>query len=183
MAHLNPIASIVATLQRDNIIPDVLPDTFEPSVLLSIVFPNGKEVSVGEELCLEDTLEEPNVSFVPLNIPLEQACSDEDVGGGKVGYTLAMLDPDAPSRAEPLYKNFRHWLVSLHLTCADTRILMHLQITGLKSPETTSNSVTGPTALKSQPPTTPYRPPGPRPGSGLHRYSPLSILCLFQGFD
>ncbi|KAK7689650.1 hypothetical protein QCA50_007443 [Cerrena zonata] len=65
-----------------------------------------------------------------------------------------MVDPDAPSRAEPLYKSFRHWL-----------------ITGLKSPKDSATL-----AFKTQLATTPYRPPGPRPGSGLHRYT----FLLFQ---
>lgn len=47
-----------------------------------------------------------------------------------------------------------------------------MQITGLKSPATTDGPIgtANLTALKTQASTTPYRPPGPPPGSGLHRY-------------
>ena len=71
MAHLDPLLSIVDTLKRDNIVPDVLPDSFSPSILLSIMSPSGKEISLGEEVALEDTLEEPDVTLIPLNIPQE----------------------------------------------------------------------------------------------------------------
>ncbi len=50
-----------------------------------------------------------------------------------------------------------------------------MQITGLKSPAITSNSAEALNALKTHPSTTPYRPPGPRPNSGVHRYSESSI--------
>ncbi|KAJ3481916.1 hypothetical protein NLI96_g7330 [Meripilus lineatus] len=109
---------------------------------------------------LEETLDEPSISFTPLNIPSEQA-GDNSTPGEEVSYTLAMLDPDAPTRKDPIYRTFRHWLV-----------------TGLKSPEhkNTTNTAPDMIALKSKPDTTPYRPPGPRPNSGLHRY----IFLLFQ---
>ena len=181
MAHLDPLLSIVDTLKRDNIIPDVLPDSFSPSILLSIMSPSGKEIGLGEEVALEDTLEEPDVILIPLNIPQEQTYSD----GGEFGYTLVMVDPDAPSRADPIYRGFRHWVVSTnihqHIRISkarkyDTQIIE--QITGLKLPENSSNSSTDRlVALKTKVSTTPYRPPGPRSGSGIHRYSELESCC------
>ncbi|KAL4255367.1 PEBP-like superfamily protein [Pleurotus pulmonarius] len=60
---------------------------------------------------------------------------------------------------EPKYKEFRHWV-----------------ITGLKYPAGTSDQTGTLSAVKTKPSTTPYRPPGPPPGSGLHRY----VFLLFE---
>ena len=103
----DPLSGVVTALKREHIVPDVLPESFIPSLLFSIVYPNGKEVLLGNEFTVEETQDEPNISFTAMNMPTEQA----DSADGEVGYTLAMLDPDAPSRAEPLYKSFRHWVV------------------------------------------------------------------------
>ncbi|KAJ8487375.1 hypothetical protein ONZ51_g4213 [Trametes cubensis] len=148
----DPLSSILSALKREQIIPDVLPEsTFTPSVLFSVVFPNGAEVNLGNYIDVNETQDEPEIRFAALNGPWDDA--------GEASYTLAMLDPDAPSRADPIYRTFRHWV-----------------ITGLKSPALTANSAEALNALKTHPSTTPYRPPGPRPNSGLHRY----IFLLFQ---
>ncbi|KAI8973075.1 PEBP-like protein [Trametes punicea] len=149
----DPLSSIVSALKREQIIPDVLPErtAFTPSVLFSVVYPNGSEANLGNYLNVEETQDEPEIRFAALNGQWDNSA--------EASYTLAMLDPDAPSRAEPIYRTFRHWLV-----------------TGLKSPALTSNSTEALNALKTHPATTPYRPPGPRPNSGLHRY----IFLLFQ---
>lgn len=55
-------------------------------------------------------------------------------------------------------------------------MLIHSQITGLKTPPVTSNAADALNALKTHPSATPYRPPGPRPNSGIHRYS----QCVFR---
>ncbi|CAL1710498.1 unnamed protein product [Somion occarium] len=151
---MDPLTSVIEALKHDKIIPDVVPETFNPSLLFSIGYPSGKEVLLGNEFTVDETQDEPSINFTPLNMPTEQADSQEEVS-----YTLAMVDPDAPSRAEPLYKSFRHWL-----------------ITGLKSPRDSASTTSDLNALESKPATTPYRPPGPRPGSGLHRY----VFLLFQ---
>ncbi|KAF8654632.1 hypothetical protein AX16_003513 [Volvariella volvacea WC 439] len=155
MTSADPLHSVVAALQREQIIPDVVPEDFSPSTLFSVIYPTGKEVVLSPvELMREDTLDEPEINFTPLVVPSEaQDTSDE------VTYTLVMTDPDAPSRAEPKYRQFRHWV-----------------ITGLKSPARGTSEVANLTAIKTKPSTTPYRPPGPPPGSGVHRY----VFLLFE---
>ncbi|CDO70206.1 hypothetical protein BN946_scf184942.g6 [Trametes cinnabarina] len=152
----DPLSAIHTALRREQIIPDVLPEStsFTPSVLFTVVYPNGAEVNLGNHLTVEDTQDEPDIRFAALNGPWDQPA--------EASYTLAMLDPDAPSRAEPIYRTFRHWV-----------------ITGLKAPAPSSNSAEALNALKTHPATTPYRPPGPRPNSGLHRYITPAFL-LFQ---
>jgi len=159
MTSLDPLSALVSALKREQIIPHVIPALFNPSLLFSIVYPSGKEVMLGNEFIVEETLDEPSINFTPMNMPPEQADNPGDVGVNEISYTLAMVDPDAPSRAEPVYRSFRHWLV-----------------TGLKSPRDTASKTSDLVALNSRAATTPYRPPGPRPNSGLHRY----VFLLFQ---
>ncbi|EDL35930.1 phosphatidylethanolamine-binding protein 4 isoform a precursor [Mus musculus] len=61
-------------------------------------------------------------------------------------YLLVMVDPDAPSRSNPVMKYWRHWLVS-NITGADMK----------------SGSIRG-NVLSD------YSPPTPPPETGLHRY-------------
>ena len=56
---------------------------------------------LGTELLRDDTQSEPDVEITPMG-------GDD----GSPTYTLAMLDPDAPSRSDPKYGPFRHWVVS-----------------------------------------------------------------------
>ncbi|EIN05432.1 PEBP-like protein [Punctularia strigosozonata HHB-11173 SS5] len=153
MANLDPLSNVASSLSRESLIPDVVPSSFSPSLLFSVVWPTGQEALLGNELPLADVQDEPSVQLMPMNLPSEQADNSGEgkESDGETTYTLAMLDPDAPSRAEPLYKSFRHWV-----------------ITGLKL---TSSSDGNADAMHSRPATTPYRPPGPRPGSGVHRYT------------
>ena len=102
----DPLSSILSALKREQIIPDVLPEsTFTPSVLFSVVFPNGAEVNLGNYIDVNETQDEPEIRFAALNGPWDDA--------GEASYTLAMLDPDAPSRADPIYRTFRHWVVCI----------------------------------------------------------------------
>lgn len=58
---------------------------------------------LGNELTKADTQSQPNVQITPMGV--------ED---GSPTYTLAMLDPDAPSKENPKFGPFRHWVVSLY---------------------------------------------------------------------
>ncbi|KAI0084595.1 PEBP-like protein [Irpex rosettiformis] len=151
----DPASGVTEALKREKLIPNVIPETFIPSMLFSIIYPGGNEVILGNELSTNDTAEEPDISFAPLSMPVEQADSE----GDEVAYTLVMFDPDVPTRADPQYKTFRHWV-----------------ITGLQSPADSSAATANSAALKIHPSVTPYRPPGPRPASGVHRYT----FLLFQ---
>ena len=105
----SPLSAIVAALEKEKIIPDVLPaePVFAPSVLFSIVYANGAEVNLGNEMTVEETQDEPEIRLAALNGPWDDAPATE------ASYTLAMLDPDAPYRTDAIYRSFRHWVVSL----------------------------------------------------------------------
>lgn len=61
-----------------------------------ITYPSGVEVNLGNELTPTQVKDLPTVSF---------AADPEKY------YTLVMTDPDAPSRIEPTYREFKHWVV------------------------------------------------------------------------
>ncbi|KZV87017.1 PEBP-like protein [Exidia glandulosa HHB12029] len=127
-------SSVISSLQREQLIPDILPATLTAAdftVPLSISFPTGAEAKLGNELKVPATQDRPTVAFAA-----------ED---GKT-YTLAMLDPDAPTRDGPIYRSFRHWVLP-----------------GLSATKQAKDVV--------EQDVSPWRPPGPRPASGVHRYT------------
>eukprot|EP00123_Amoebidium_parasiticum_P013082 comp21757_c0_seq1/m.30833 comp21757_c0_seq1/g.30833 ORF comp21757_c0_seq1/g.30833 comp21757_c0_seq1/m.30833 type:complete len:217 (-) comp21757_c0_seq1:380-1030(-) len=81
--------------KEHGLIPDVFPEAFA-APLLSVTF--GTHVlKAGEELTPEQVWDQPTIS-----IPLAEPDSL---------YTIVMTDPDAPSRAEPKFREFLHWVV------------------------------------------------------------------------
>ncbi|KAG6890530.1 hypothetical protein C0995_007732 [Termitomyces sp. Mi166 len=141
---------LVSVLQREDVIPDVVPPDFLPTIFFTVVWPNGKEATLGNFLTREDTLEEPQIHVSP----------SSSLEASTASYTLVMTDPDAPSRADPKYRQFRHWVV-----------------TGLKIPPIAESSL----IVKTQPSTTPYRPPGPPPGTFLLFEEPESGFVVPPG--
>ena len=101
----DPLTAIISALEKEQIIPDVVPASyaFTPSVLFSIVYPNGAEVNLGNEMTEEETQDEPEIRLAALNGPWDDA--------PEASYTLVMLDPDAPYRTDAMYRSFRHWVV------------------------------------------------------------------------
>ncbi|KAG6809658.1 hypothetical protein H0H93_015632, partial [Arthromyces matolae] len=135
-------SQLVAVLQKEDVIPEVVPEDlhFAPLISFKIAWSNGKQANLGNFLTRDDTLEEPEIYFTSPSSSSHTA-----------SYTLVMTDPDAPSRKEPKYRQFRHWV-----------------ITGLKVP--TQGAESSEPLIKTKASTTPYRPPGPPPGSEVHRY-------------
>jgi hypothetical protein len=111
----SPLDSTAVALKRQNIIPDVVPSDFTPTLFFSIVYPTGCEVATGNTLVREDVIDEPDIVITPMNLPFANADStgEGDDLTKEVSYTLVMTDPDAPSRADPRYRQFRHWTVRI----------------------------------------------------------------------
>ena len=97
-------AEILPALKRDEIIPDIIPLSldFKPSIALEVTFPNGTQVLLGNTIARDLTEEAPTVKFVR-----------PEADGKDTVYAVAMTDPDVPSRAEPVYRQARHWLVCI----------------------------------------------------------------------
>lgn len=112
-------------MEEAGIIPDVI-DT-PPKNTITIVYLGDKSVNLGNELTPADVKEAPSVNWE---------------ADSSAYYTLAMVDPDAPSRAQPKFREVNHWLV------------VNIQGNDLNS----GDVITG------------YLGSGPPKGTGLHRY-------------
>lgn len=80
--------------EAEKIKPDVLDDV--PAAKLSVVYPSRALVGLGNELKPTQVKDEPTISF--------KAEADQL-------YTLIFIDPDAPSRKEPTYRNIIHQMI------------------------------------------------------------------------
>jgi len=83
-------------LSESQLIPDVIPSVSRGVEVMEISYGNNK-VSDGTELTPAQSHEKPKVSW-----PHKETTF----------YTLFMTDPDAPSRAEPSFREFMHWVVT-----------------------------------------------------------------------
>lgn len=92
----------------------VIPENFTPSILFTITWPDSLsgEVTVllGSEMKKETTQTVPNVQITPI-APVDLDTTTSGPSQGPT-YTLASLDPDAPSREDHKYGPYRHWIVS-----------------------------------------------------------------------
>ncbi|CAG9104009.1 unnamed protein product [Plutella xylostella] len=125
MASFNP-----AVFATHEVVPDVIAKAPEASV--SVEYPSGAVVSHGNVLTPTQVKDVPTVAW--------DAAPD-------AFYTLAMTDPDAPSRKEPKFREWHHWLVG------------NIPGAAVAAGDTLSAYVGS----------------GPPPGTGLHRYVFLSL--------
>jgi hypothetical protein len=98
MDNDNPLEFISKSLHESQIIPNVIPEHFFPSLPISILYKHP--ITIGAHLNREDTLDEPDIAFTSTDTTTTT-------------YTLVMTDPDAPSRDDPKFGQFRHWVVRL----------------------------------------------------------------------
>uniref|UniRef100_A0A0A9XHF3 OV-16 antigen n=2 Tax=Lygus hesperus TaxID=30085 RepID=A0A0A9XHF3_LYGHE len=114
-------------MEANSIVPDVI--SKEPEGILKIIYNDGEsEVNFGNELTPTQVKDEPTT--LEWNV-------EEDAY-----YLLCMTDPDAPSRDEPSWREWHHWLVG------------NIPGTDVSLGETLSAYVGS----------------APPPGTGLHRY-------------
>jgi hypothetical protein len=106
------VDTLTLLLTEHKVIPDIILDpSFSPSVLISIQWPNGTKANLGNTLTINDTLDEPKLLFTPLSVPDNAGLIVSDSEIAEITYTLVLIDPDAPSNADPKYRQFRHWVV------------------------------------------------------------------------
>ncbi|GAB6024935.1 hypothetical protein CHUAL_010037 [Chamberlinius hualienensis] len=111
-------------MEAAGIIPDVIATV--PPKTITVKYPSGVQAK-GEELTPTQVKDQPTVQY--------------EADPGK-WYTFVMTDPDAPSRADPKFGEWLHWLV------------VNIPGNDLSKGEVIDD----------------YIGSGPPPGSGLHRY-------------
>jgi len=105
------IINLTTALKDEQVIPDIIPPSikFTPSILFSIIWPaNGTEVTLGNKIAKDMTLDEPEINIL---LSTHTQTGSDDIRSGDVSYTLVMTDPDAPSRNDPKFGEWRHWIV------------------------------------------------------------------------
>lgn len=113
-------------LIQEEIVPDVIDDIPE-SPNVTVEYPSGVSVTYGNELTPTQVKDVPTVDW---------PAKDDEL------YMVAMVDPDAPSRKEPRFRHWLHWLV------------VNIPGKDMSKGETIAEYVGS----------------GPPEGSGLHRY-------------
>ncbi|XP_004922749.1 protein D2 [Bombyx mori] len=88
------MSTVARSFEASQVVPDVIPKA--PAALLQVKYPSGVEVEEGNELTPTQVKDEPSVKW--------------DAEPGQY-YTLAMVDPDVPSRKLPINRELQHWLV------------------------------------------------------------------------
>ncbi|EDV48022.1 uncharacterized protein Dere_GG13347 [Drosophila erecta] len=117
--------SVEEVFRSHQVVPDVIPEP--PNQLLKVTYSNNLVAKDGVELTPTQVKDQPVVEW--------------DAQPGAF-YTLIMTDPDAPSRAEPKFREFKHWILA---------------------------NIAG-NDLASGEPIAEYIGSGPPQGTGLHRY-------------
>ncbi|KAF7382915.1 hypothetical protein HZH66_013317 [Vespula vulgaris] len=119
------LSSMAGELQKHGVVPDVIDKV--PSAVLDVVYPNNLVVEIGKVLTPTQVKNQPTVKWT---------------GDANTFYTLCMTDPDAPSRKDPKFREWHHWLVA------------NIPGSDISKGETLSEYVGS----------------GPPEGTGLHRY-------------
>lgn len=82
-------------LKKEQVVPDVIDNS--PTKGIKVSYNSGVKVEQGNELTPTQVKDQPNFEYEAENDQL---------------YTLAMVDPDAPSRSEPKFRSVLHFLVA-----------------------------------------------------------------------
>ncbi|EGG16287.1 phosphatidylethanolamine-binding protein PEBP [Cavenderia fasciculata] len=125
------LANIFNSLKNGGVIPTLLSNTFNPIKELTVSY-GSKIVQIGQVLTPTDVVKQPTVTY--------NASAGEH-------FTLILADPDAPSRLDPKYSPWLHWIIT----------------------DIPENKVTEGQVMAE------YIGSGPPPNTGLHRY--VFILC------
>ncbi|KAI7281556.1 hypothetical protein KC345_g4055 [Hortaea werneckii] len=146
--------NLISALKKAEIIPTVL-DSFHPKLALDICWKHAT-ADVGNTLDPDKLQEQPKTTLTALNHDEGTIEADFLSKWDQVQLTIALTDPDAPSRENPEWAQVCHWITTSppkhenpdgeHF---DTEIVM-------KPPHW--NDIM------------PYKPPGPPPKTGKHRY-------------
>ncbi|XP_050497216.1 protein D3-like isoform X2 [Diabrotica virgifera virgifera] len=81
-------------MEKEQVVPDVIDQV--PEHVVEVQYPGGEKVDFGNELTPTQVKPQPTITW--------PADSDSY-------YTVLMVDPDAPSRKEPKYREILHWSV------------------------------------------------------------------------
>jgi len=179
---------VLNALKKNEVIPDVL-DPFVPLFEVRAVFNNEEimpsqaprggplsgvaefssiRVELGTSVPVSAAQSQPLISIVPLN-------GTDSVDATTV-YTLAMTDPDAPSRKNPTFSEMCHWLTTgIKINTIERETLIYAEDLPLEMRTMLPKPYLAPDDLLS------YKPPGPPPKTGFHRYVFVLMRSALKG--
>ena len=128
---------VLEQLTKEEINKDVTKVEFKPWGILSVNYKKNLTVELGNVLGVPETQDYPEITF---ELNTEQSIKDDDL------FTLVMTDPDAPTRSDPIYGEYCHYVET------------DIKLTGKK------------TILKDGNVVMKHIGPAPPAGTGLHRY-------------
>jgi phosphatidylethanolamine-binding protein (PEBP) family uncharacterized protein len=106
---------------------NIIPDGFMPTLALNLTFPasaseaTGSHIASGTLLRKAELAQAPEVFIDCLDSrPGDRTAKEKEIeegekkreGEGEERYTLMLLDPDAPTPADPKFGYWRHWIVT-----------------------------------------------------------------------
>ncbi|XP_014554876.1 hypothetical protein COCVIDRAFT_17422 [Bipolaris victoriae FI3] len=95
--------SFVDALKSANLLPSsVIPDSFTPTIDLSVKFPSGLAPERGSLARVSQIAEQPVISI----------SSTPNSSSSASTYAFMMIDPDAPTPDDPKFAYWRHWVIT-----------------------------------------------------------------------
>lgn len=148
-----PDARLILTpsdrFKKAEIIPTVI-DSFKPLLTVNVTWPDAS-AEYGNTINPDKTQKQPQVT-------LYDALPGGIWSSSKTPQlTLALTDPDAPSRDNPEWSEICHWIVT------------EIKLSDFQSEATVSRDLQE---------IMPYKPPGPPPKTGKHRYVFVALAPL-----
>jgi hypothetical protein len=161
-------------LEKANIIPTVL-DPFTPLLTLNVTWKKAI-ADLGNSIKPKKAKKQPSIALFDV-VPSSSVSINNDNEGpikalnDKIQLTIALTDPDAPSREDPEWSQFCHWIAT------DVK-LSSAAAASNASPFTNyfeDENGSSPTSLTE---ILPYKAPGPPPSTGSHRYVFVALAPL-----
>lgn len=115
MSLLTISSSIIDGLKKNEVVPDVVDDTFQPKGLLTISYGGSNEVALGNTLKVSETQVKPKFQFTfnsptssskDTSVKIQDQIKDTDL------FTLILTDPDAPSRTDKKWSEYAHFITT-----------------------------------------------------------------------
>lgn len=131
-------------LEKAEIFPHVI-DKFLPSFLLDAEWPSGEQAKLGNTVKVDDVQNEPTITAHRSSSTFSSGAKESS----DMTYAIVITDPDAPSRDNPEWSEFCHFIATgVEISSSESSVV---RLSGLKD-------------IVS------YRPPGPPAKTGKHRY-------------
>jgi hypothetical protein len=151
-------------LEKANIIPTVL-DPFTPLLTLNVTWKKAV-ADLGNSIKPKKAKKQPSIDLFDA-VPSSSSFNKDDEGrpinalNDKIQLTIALTDPDAPSREDPEWSQMAHWIATDVQLSPPADDASNTLTNGHKHKGDSSTSLTE---------ILPYKAPGPPPKTGSHRY-------------